>query len=82
MKVNIWLSVLFAAITLGIGYYLNKLANAKSNEMLLAELKKELAALQIQQATSRTSGEVVEIEKQKAQVQSQIQLLEQLQLTV
>ena len=68
MKIN-WLTLFFAAITLGIGYYLNKLANERNNAILLEQLKAELESLKNQPQTSRVAD-------QQKQIEAQISLLQ------
>lgn len=63
MKINIWLAIVGGIISLSIGYYLNRLAQRKNNEILISEIRNELNNLEIQQATSRSSEEYDKIEK-------------------
>lgn len=53
-RVN-WASILFGAIGLAIGYFLNVYANKVSNQELLAQLKAELESIKNQSKTGKIS---------------------------
>lgn len=64
-------AILLGIVTLIIGFYLNKYANYQSNQKLLAELRKELQALNIAGQTGRGTPEM-QIQKQRLEAQIQI----------
>lgn len=76
MKPNI-VTVILVIVSLGIGYYLNTLANERNNKKLIAAFKAELELLNLTKLGASSSGRIA-IEQQQEIIQAQINLLESL----
>ena len=75
MKIS-WQMLLLGILSIGLGYYLNTLANKRSNEKLIAAIKEELALMNQTKGRITNPLERTQIELQEAQLIGKLSCLE------